>query len=59
MSLGPYAPFVLISYLIVALVVTILITWIAFDFLNQMRRLRVLGARGLTRRSGRDVTDME
>jgi heme exporter protein CcmD len=53
MSLGPYAPFIVTSYLAVALVVAILIAWIALDYASQMRRLRELEASGVVRRSGR------
>jgi heme exporter protein D len=35
----------------------ILILWIAIDYRNQNRRLRELDKSGVTRRSGRNVTD--
>ncbi|MGB3447645.1 MAG: heme exporter protein CcmD, partial [Xanthobacteraceae bacterium] len=35
MSLGPYASFIVSSYLLVALVVLILIGWIALDYRQQ------------------------
>jgi heme exporter protein D len=58
MSLGPYASFIVTSYAAVALVVAILIGWIALDYRNQTQRLRELEERGVTRRSGRSATDM-
>jgi len=58
MSLGPYASFIVSSYLLVALVVLILIGWIALDYRRQKARLRDLEARGVTRRSGRGAADL-
>lgn len=49
--LGPYASFIVVSYVLVALVVAILIVWIALDYRSQTRTLRDLEARGITRRS--------
>ncbi|QQO18739.1 heme exporter protein CcmD [Bradyrhizobium diazoefficiens] len=57
MSLGPYAPFIVTSYAAVALVVAILIGWIALDYRNQTQRLRDLERSGITRRSGRSAVD--
>lgn len=57
MSLGPYAPFIMTSYAAVALVVAILIGWIALDYRNQTQRLRDLERSGITRRSGRSAVD--
>ena len=57
MSLGPYASFIMISYVLVAAVVLILIVWIAVDYRRQKARLRELEASGVTRRSGRGVAD--
>lgn len=57
MSLGPYASFILTSYLAVALVVALLIGWVALDYRNQKRRLRELERSGVVRRSGRSTTD--
>lgn len=57
MSLGPYAPFIMTSYLAVALVVALLIGWVALDYRNQKRRLRELEQSGVVRRSGRSTTD--
>ena len=57
MSLGPYASFILTSYLAVALGLAILIAWIAIDYRNQVRRLRELDKIGVTRRSGRSAAE--
>ena len=59
MSLGPYASFIVTSYLAAALVVTLLIAWITFDYRNQKRRLRELEESGVVRRSGRSATEMK
>lgn len=58
MSLGPYASFIVTSYLLVAAVVILLIGWIAFDYRQQKARLRQLEASGVTRRSGRGAADI-
>jgi heme exporter protein D len=58
MSLGPYASFIVTSYALVAAVVLILIGWIALDYRQQRERLRELEASGVTRRSGRQATDI-
>ena len=58
MSLGPYASFIVTSYLAAAVVVALLIGWIAIDYRSQKRRLRELEASGVARRSGRSATDM-
>lgn len=57
MSLGPYTSFITTSYALVAVVVLLLIIWIAADYRTQQARLRELEARGITRRSGRGATD--
>lgn len=57
MSLGPYASFIVTSYAAAALVVAILIGWIALDYRNQTQRLRELERSGITRRSGRSAVD--
>jgi heme exporter protein D len=59
MSLGPYAAFIVTSYLLVAAVVLMLIAWIAIDYRRQQRLLRELEAGGAVRRSGRSVTDLK
>jgi heme exporter protein D len=58
MSLGPYASFIVTSYALVAAIVLILIGWIAIDYRNQKQRLRELEASGVTRRSGRQATEI-
>jgi len=58
MSLGPYAPFIVTSYLLVALVLVILIGWIAIDYRNQTQRLRALEEGGVVRRSGRSAVEL-
>ena len=57
MSLGPYASFIVTSYVAAALVVVILIGWIVLDYRSQTQRLRELERSGVTRRSGRSATD--
>jgi heme exporter protein D len=59
MSLGPYAPFIVTSYLLVMAVVAMLIIWIAIDYQRQKRQLRELEAGGAVRRSGRNATNMK
>jgi heme exporter protein D len=58
MSLGPYASFIVTSYVLVTAVVLILIAWIAIDYRRQKQRLRELEASGVTRRSGRRAAEM-
>jgi heme exporter protein D len=58
MSLGPYASFIVTSYLLVAGVVLALIAWIAIDYRRQKMRLRELDASGVVRRSGRSAMDI-
>jgi heme exporter protein D len=58
MSLGPYASFIVTSYLVAAAVVLALIGWIIVDYRNQRRRLREMEQSGLVRRSGRSATDL-
>jgi heme exporter protein CcmD len=57
MSLGPYASFIVTSYLAAALVVALLIVWIVNEYRNQKRRLRELEESGVVRRSGRSATE--
>jgi heme exporter protein D len=57
MSLGPYASFIMASYLAAALVVALLVGWIAIDYRSQKRRLRELEESGVMRRSTRSTTD--
>jgi heme exporter protein D len=58
MTLGPYAPFIVSSYVLVAAVVAILIVWIAIDHRRVKARLHQLEASGVSRRSGRSATDL-
>ena len=58
MSLGPYASFIVTSYLLVTVVVLILIAWIAVDYRRQKERLRELDASGVARRSGRSAVEI-
>jgi heme exporter protein D len=58
MSLGPYASFIVTAYALVAVVLALLIGWIAIDYRNQTRRLRELDESGVMRRSGRSVTEL-
>jgi heme exporter protein D len=58
MSLGPYTSFIVTSYALVAAIVLILIGWIAIDYRNQKERLRELESSGVTRRSGRQATEV-
>ena len=58
MSLGPYATFIVTSYSLVGAIVLVLILWIAIDYRHQKERLRELESSGVTRRSGRQATDI-
>ena len=58
MTLGPYASFIVTSYLLVAAMVLILIGWITIDYRHQKRRLRELDASGIARRSGRNAAEI-
>jgi heme exporter protein D len=58
MDFGPYTSFIATSYLSVALVVALLISWIAFDYRAQKARLGMLEQSGVVRRSGRVATDI-
>ena len=57
-ALGPYASFIVTSYVLVAAVVLILILGIAIDYRRQKERLRELEASGVVRRSGRGAADI-
>jgi heme exporter protein D len=58
MSLGPYASFIQMSYLLALTVVLMLIGWIAIDYRSLTRRLRELEQSGVVRRSGRSARDI-
>ncbi len=53
--LGPYAAFIVWSYLTAALVVLGLIGWVVGDYRRQRATLRDLEAKGITRRSGQNI----
>jgi len=53
MSLGPYASFIVTSYVLATLVVIALIVWIAIDHRRQQKTLRELEASGVKRRSAK------
>ena len=59
MSLGPYATFIVTSYLLVTVVVLMLIAWIAIDYRRQKQHLRELDASGVVRRSGRSTVEVQ
>ena len=59
MSLGPYAAFIVTSYLLVTVVVLMLIAWIAIDYRRQKQHLRELDASGMARRSGRSAAEVQ
>ena len=59
MSLGPYASFIVTSYLLVTVVVLLLIAWIAIDYRRQKQRLRELDVSGVARRSGRSTVEVQ
>jgi len=58
MALGPYASFIVTSYLLVTAVVLVLIAWITIDYRRQKQRLRELDASGVVRRSGRSAVEI-
>jgi heme exporter protein D len=58
MALGPYASFIVTSYVLVAAVVLILIIWVAIDYRRQKERLRDLEASGVIRRSARSAVEI-
>ena len=58
MSLGPYASFIVTSYLLVTAVVFSLIAWIAIDYHRQKQRLRELDESGIVRRSKRGAAEI-
>ncbi len=56
--LGPYASFIVTAYALVAVVLALLVVWVAVDYRSQTRRLRELDESGVTRRSGRSATEL-
>jgi heme exporter protein D len=59
MTLGPYASFIIMSYVAVAAVVATLIIWVIADYRRQKARLRDLEAAGAVRRSGRSAAEVK
>ncbi|GAB1718013.1 MAG: Heme exporter protein D (CcmD) [Nitrobacter sp.] len=59
MTLGPYASFIIMSYVAVAAVVAALIIWVITDYRSQKARLRDLEAAGAVRRSGRSAANVK
>jgi len=57
MSLGPYANFIVTSYLVVLAAVVALIAWIVIDYRHQKRRLSDLESEGIVRRSGQGTVN--
>jgi heme exporter protein D len=53
MTLGPHAFFIVSAYSAAALIVAVLVAWVAFDYRRQTRALAEQEARGVTRRSDR------
>jgi len=51
MNLGPHAAFIIGAYGAAALIVAVMIAWVAFDHWRQARALADLETRGVTRRS--------
>jgi heme exporter protein D len=58
MSLGPYASFIVTSYVLVTAVVLLMVVWIILDYRRQQALLRELDASGVVRRSGRSAADI-
>ncbi|MEH6951706.1 heme exporter protein CcmD [Nitrobacter sp. NHB1] len=59
MTLGPYASFIVTSYVAVAVVVAALVIWVIADYRRQKARLRDLEAAGAVRRSGRSAAEVK
>jgi heme exporter protein D len=59
MTLGPYAAFIIMSYVAVGTVVAALIIWVIADYRRQKARLRDLEAAGAIRRSGRSAAEVK
>jgi heme exporter protein D len=56
MDLGPHAGFIIAAYLVAAIVVGLLVTWVVADYLAQKRTLADLDRRGISRRSAEPRT---
>ncbi len=59
MNLGPHQAFIWLSYLAVALAVGGLIAWLIADGRRHERRLAELEARGVRRRSGASISNVD
>ena len=53
MNLGPHATFIVVAYVVAAVILLALIAWIVRDHRAQKRALDELEASGATRRSSR------
>jgi heme exporter protein D len=59
MDLGPYAGFIVASYGIVAVVLSLLVAWLVIDGRRLQRLLDELDAHGVRRRSDRANTSSQ
>jgi heme exporter protein D len=59
MDLGPYAGFIVASYGIVAVVLSLLVAWLVIDGRRLQRLLDELEAQGVRRRSDRANTSSQ
>jgi heme exporter protein D len=57
MDLGPHVAFIVAAYVATALIILVLIAWIAADYRAQQRALAELEQQGVTRRSARSSRD--
>ena len=55
LNLGPHADFIVAAYAVAALVLVLMIGWVALDHRAQKRQLAKLETEGVTRRSERPV----
>jgi len=58
-NLGPHASFIVVSYIVTAVVVIALISWVVADYAAQRRVLGDLEARGIKRRSQQPSEDAQ
>ena len=59
MTLGPYASFIVMSYVAVATVLAALVTWVIAECRRHKAPLRDLEAAGAVRRSGRSAAEVK
>lgn len=57
MNLGPHGNFILAAYAAALIVLAALVLWVWLDHRAQRRALAALEGRGVTRRSGRALTE--